>query len=205
MLCIPSASLAWLVFVSQKHSHARCLHLLDPLLNVSAPAFMFSDDLNDYLEPTSTGLSRFLLDTYDDDGDMEGFLDHKKEAVRQGGDAGEKRPPRYGAFVFGDRIMLNLTVEWDKIRDNPAFFGMALETVTEVLPPEGGAFDLKVRRCFGVCFRFFAGLGAFDFERCRMYLLAAGHASSFFFQDLSVVSRERSNFFGASVLGSAGS
>lgn len=111
---------------------------------------MYLDGLNDdYLEPTSTGLSRFLLGTYNGNGAMGGLLNRTQAAVGHGGDAGEIRPPRYGAFVFGDRIMVNLTIEWDQVKDNPALFGMGLETVSKALPPGGGKFDVKVQYFWG--------------------------------------------------------
>lgn len=62
------------------------------------------------------------------------------------GDGGGARPARYGAYVFGDRIPMNLTIDWEEVRDKPALFGKALEFVGEVLPGDGGELDLKVSK-----------------------------------------------------------
>lgn len=83
-------------------------------------------------EGTSTGLSRYLLDTYGDDND------ESREFAE------DPRPPRYGAFVFGDRIPVNVTIDWDEVRDRPELFGLAFEVAGEVLPADGGTYDLKV-------------------------------------------------------------
>lgn len=82
--------------------------------------------------PSSSGLSRFLLDTYDSS-DI-------KDA------SSGNRPPRYGAFVFGDVIPFNVTVDWDAVREKPETLAMVLEAVSESLPTEGGDFDLEVLR-----------------------------------------------------------
>lgn len=55
------------------------------------------------------------------------------------------RPPRYGAFVFGDRFPFNVTVDWDELRQRPELLAESLELLSEALPTEGGEFDLKVR------------------------------------------------------------
>ncbi|CAN0193444.1 unnamed protein product [Ectocarpus sp. 12 AP-2014] len=109
--------------------------------------------------PTSSGLSRFMLDTYNtggmittssddaDDVDVSVETDTSDEAAATtllDGGGGGGRPPRYGAFVFGDRIPLNLTVDWDSFRENPEMLASALEIVgDDVIPAEGGEFDLQ--------------------------------------------------------------
>lgn len=40
---------------------------------------------------------------------------------------------------------MNLTVNWDAVKDTPVLFGKALEAVGNLLPPGGGEYDLKVR------------------------------------------------------------
>lgn len=76
------------------------------------------------------------------------------------------RAPRYGAFVFGDRIPVNLTVDWDSFRENPEMLASALEILgDDVIPAEGGEFDLQV------CLSDAAAAGVFfycDHERCVM-------------------------------------
>lgn len=63
-------------------------------------------------------------------------------------DGSDGRAPRYGAFVFGDRIPVNLTVDWDSFRENPEMLASALEIVgDDVIPAEGGELDLQVREC----------------------------------------------------------
>ena len=68
---------------------------------------------------------------------------------------GQGRPPRYGAFVFGDRIAVNLTVDWDTLREEPEIVESALEIVgDDVIPANGGEVDLEVRAGFildGIC------------------------------------------------------
>ena len=86
--------------------------------------------------PTSSGLSRFLLDTYNN------IATEEEEAVEGGGNT---RPPRYGAFVFGDRFPYNVTVDWDTLRERPELLAEGLEVLGETLPTDGGEFDLKVR------------------------------------------------------------
>ncbi|CAN0373503.1 unnamed protein product, partial [Ectocarpus sp. 8 AP-2014] len=113
--------------------------------------------------PTSSGLSRFMLDTYNtggmittssndgDDVDVSVETDTSDEAAAAttpldggGGGGGGGRPPRYGAFVFGDRIPVNLTVDWDSFREDPEMLASALEIVgDDVIPAEGGEFDLQ--------------------------------------------------------------
>ncbi|CAN0051014.1 unnamed protein product [Ectocarpus sp. 4 AP-2014] len=109
--------------------------------------------------PTSSGLSRFMLDTYNtggmittssddgDDVDVSVETDTSDEAAAATtplDDGGGGRPPRYGAFVFGDRIPVNLTVDWDSFRENPEMLASALEIVgDDVIPAEGGEFDLQ--------------------------------------------------------------
>lgn len=97
--------------------------------------------------PTSSGLSRFLLDTYDD---TEVALTVESASDRKPGDEGHGRPPRYGAFVFGDRIPLNVTIDWDSLKERPELLALALKTTSEYLPAEGGKFDLDVRSSCGV-------------------------------------------------------
>lgn len=59
---------------------------------------------------------------------------------------GRGRPPRYGAFVFGDRIAVNMTVDWDTLRERPELVASALEIVgDDVIPADGGEVDLQVR------------------------------------------------------------
>lgn len=86
--------------------------------------------------PSSSGLSRFLLDTYD-------------SSVVKDTPSGN-RPPRYGAFVFGDVIPLNVTVDWDAVRERPETLAMVLEAASESLPSEGGDFDLEVLHHCGI-------------------------------------------------------
>ena len=87
--------------------------------------------------PTSSGLSQFLLDTYDAAVVDDTSAGSTVEGTRS-------RPPRYGAFVFGDLIPLNVTVDWDAVRERPELVAMVLETIADSLPTEGGEFDLKV-------------------------------------------------------------
>lgn len=62
---------------------------------------------------------------------------------------GRRRPPRYGAFVFGDRIAVNVTVDWDTLRAKPEIVASALEIVgDDVIPADGGEVDLQVRAGF---------------------------------------------------------
>lgn len=123
--------------------------------------------------PTSTGLSRYMLDTYSggviaparpnagpSDGDPTGvdpetpssssvLSDASSSPPGGEGDNQEERPPRYGAFVFGDRIPVNVTVDWDSLRERPEVLESALEVVgDEILPPGGGEFDLQVEVAF---------------------------------------------------------
>lgn len=117
--------------------------------------------------PTSSGLSRFMLDTYSTGGlpgggaaaagDADAGVDVTAVEPASSDEAttaaaaldlvdGRGRPPRYGAFVFGDRIALNVTVDWDTLREDPEIVASALEIVgDDVLPAEGGEVDLKVR------------------------------------------------------------
>eukprot|EP00752_Nemacystus_decipiens_P003898 g3578.t3 len=114
--------------------------------------------------PTSSGLSRFMLDTYNTGGLPGGAaaaaaataadsgVDVTFEQASSDGTIataadlmdGEGRPPRYGAFVFGDRIAVNLTVDWDTLREKPELVESALEIVgDDVIPADGGEIDLE--------------------------------------------------------------
>lgn len=112
--------------------------------------------------PTSSGLSRFMLDTYDTGGlpggaaasadagvDVTieaGSSDQASATTATGLGGGRGRPPRYGAFVFGDRIAVNVTVDWDTLREKPEIVASALEIVgDDVIPADGGQVDLQVR------------------------------------------------------------
>lgn len=62
---------------------------------------------------------------------------------------GRGRPPRYGAYVFGDSIAVNVTVDWDALREKPEIVASALEIVgDDVIPADGGEVDLEVRAPF---------------------------------------------------------
>lgn len=104
-----------------------------PLMWMTNVMFLFTGDSTGLIAPTSAGLSEFLLDTYDQTG-----------SGQRSGDDSLSRLPRYGAFVFGDRIPLNITVDWDRVRERPELLGMALQIASENIPAEGGEFDLKV-------------------------------------------------------------
>eukprot|EP00903_Cladosiphon_okamuranus_P005738 g5694.t1 len=111
--------------------------------------------------PTSSGLSRFMLDTYNTGGlpggaaaagDADAGVDVTVEPASSDETTagalefvdGRGRPPRYGAFVFGDRITLNVTVDWDTLREDPEIVASALKIVgDDVIPAEGGEMDLK--------------------------------------------------------------
>lgn len=92
--------------------------------------------------PTSSGISRFLLDTYNNIGEDEAA---ELASANGAGTGDNTRPPRYGAFVFGDRFPVNVTVDWDELRERPELLAESLKVLSEALPTEGGEFDLKVR------------------------------------------------------------
>lgn len=85
-----------------------------------------------------------MLETYDSNSDAVGATTENAANDQQPGDGGFARPPRYGAFVFGDKIPLNVTVDWDKIRERPELLEVALETAADSFPADGGDFDLQV-------------------------------------------------------------
>lgn len=66
--------------------------------------------------------------------------------------------------MFGDRFPVNVTVDWDALRERPELLAESLEILSETLPTEGGEFDLKVRSCrmylYLVCVR--VGKGVFS-------------------------------------------
>lgn len=53
--------------------------------------------------------------------------------------------------MFGDRISLNVTVDWDKVRERPELLAAALQVAGDSLPEDGGEYDLQVRFSVGLC------------------------------------------------------
>ncbi|CAM9145594.1 unnamed protein product [Choristocarpus tenellus] len=82
-------------------------------------------------EPTSTGLSSFLLDTDDAEEQFQPF-----QGATAGGvpspDSFSVHPPRYGAFVFGDRVPVNVTGDWPALRKEPEAIVFLLAEAADV-------------------------------------------------------------------------
>lgn len=127
MPALPSTALTATSLVCRYRVNAGDPLVHDPVSLPIARASGGAAEQPSLSDSSSTGLSRFLLDTYDE---------HD----------GQSRPARYGAYVFGDRIPLNVTVDWDDIRENPEVLKRALELAGDVVPAEGGHYDVKVRR-----------------------------------------------------------
>lgn len=136
--------------------------------------------------PTSTGLSGYMLDTYNTGGLVVGV-----GAATGADDQG--RPPRYGAFVFGDRIPVNVSVDWDSLRENPEILSAALETVgDDLIPADGGEVDLQVGSTSGLRVAIeYGGCDGHDHaesrcccRRCHMIAIACGAMLSRVFSDV---------------------